>query len=63
MSGEDPQPSAEELEAIQRDRLHHEAEAADDALDDGEERTHGRRADKAAYLVEKLQEQQEADER
>jgi hypothetical protein len=56
-------PRTEELEAVQLDRLHDEREAAEDALEPAEERTHGRRADKAAYLAEKLQEQQEADDR
>ena len=61
MSGDEPR--TEELEALQLDRLREERSAAEDAADPAEERTHGRRADKAAYLAEKLQEQQEADDR
>ena len=58
----DDEPTTEELKAVQLDRLRDERDAAGGADDPAEERTHGRRADKAAYLAEKLQEQQEADE-
>ena len=58
----DDEPTTEELQAVQLDRLREEREAADEAAEPADERTHGRRADKAAYLAEKLQEQQEADE-
>jgi hypothetical protein len=56
------EPTTEELKAVQLDRLRDEREAAQDATESAEQRTHGRRADKAAYLAEKLEEQQEADD-
>lgn len=56
----DEQPKTEELKALQVDRLAEERAKARDAEDDARERAHGRRADKAAYLAEKLDEQAEA---
>ena len=61
MSGDDP--TTEELRTVQVDKLRAERAAAEDAADRAEERTHGRRADKAAYLAEKLDEQAEAHDR
>jgi hypothetical protein len=58
MSGD--QPSTEELRVVQLDKLRAEQAAAEEADDTAEERAHGRRADKAAYLAEKLDEQSEA---
>ena len=58
MSGDEP--TTEELRALQRVRREEEAERAEHAESPAEERTHGRRADKAAYLAEKLDEQAEA---
>jgi hypothetical protein len=62
-SGGDPGdgPSTEELRAVQADREDAERELADQAADPREERTHERRADRAAYLQEKLGEQADAD--
>jgi hypothetical protein len=54
------QPRTEELRALQVEREHAERDAAHAAQDGAEERTHERRADKAAYLAEKLDEQAEA---
>jgi hypothetical protein len=59
MSGDD-QPTTEELRALQTDRREEEQERAEKSERPEEERTHGRRADKAAYLAEKLDEQAEA---
>ena len=58
MSGD--QPTTEELRAIQVDKLEEERERARTAEDKSAERAHGRRADKAAYLAEKLDEQAES---
>jgi hypothetical protein len=57
---DDDQPTTEELKAVQVEKAQAEDRAAREARDDPEERTHGRRADKAAYLAEKLAEQEEA---
>jgi len=51
----------ERLRAVFAERAEEEAEAADEADEPAAERTHGRRADKAAYLKDKLAEQAEAD--
>ena len=59
----DDQPTTQELKAIQVQRLDAERDAvegAEEVGDDAAERAHGRRADKAAYLAEKLDEQAEA---
>lgn len=52
--------STQELKAIQEERTEAEHKAAAQAPEPAEERTHGRRADKAAYLAEKLEEQAES---
>jgi hypothetical protein len=51
-----PDPKTEELrlEQIQRERS--EREQADDSAEPAEEHTHERRADRAAYLRQKLNE-------
>lgn len=56
-------PPTEELRAIQADREAAEREQAGEAPTPDEERAHARRADKAAYLREKLDEQQRSIER
>lgn len=60
--GADPDhPTTEELRAVQAEREEAERERADEAADPREERTHSRRADRAAYLREKLDEQAESE--
>lgn len=58
----DDRPSTQELRLQQIQRERQEREEAKDAPLEEEERSHVRRADKAAYLREKLAEQQDADE-
>ena len=58
MNGDDP--TTQELRAIQVDREQAEREFADDAEAEAERRAHARRADKASYLADKLDEQAEA---
>lgn len=55
------EPTTEQLRAIQDDRARGEAEQARDADAPAEERAHRRRADKAAYLRDKLDEQAESE--
>ena len=57
-----PDPKTEELrlEQIQRERA--EREQAGDSVEPAEERTHKRRADRAAYLREKLDERARSEE-
>lgn len=62
MAGPGGDPTTEELRAVQASREEAEREMAERAPDEREERTHERRADRAAYLREKLEEQAEADE-
>lgn len=59
---EEAEPTTEQLRAVQRSREAAEREAADDAPTDEAGRAHERRADKAAYLEERLAEQQRSDE-
>ena len=56
----EPEPTTQELRAVQRDREASEREAAETAVEESAERAHERRADKAAYLEERLAEQQRA---
>ena len=58
--GAEDEPTTEELRAVQLDKLELEREKARAAEEPAEERAAGRRADKAAYLAEKLDEQAEA---
>ena len=58
--GDDDAPTTQELRAVQQQRAENEREAADDAPTEEAELAHGRRADKAAYLEERLAEQEEA---
>ncbi|MFL5822532.1 MAG: hypothetical protein ACJ764_03730 [Solirubrobacteraceae bacterium] len=53
--------SADELADAQRDREEAEVEQARSASDDQEAAQHERRADKARYLREKLQERAESE--
>jgi hypothetical protein len=57
-----PDPKTEELrvEAVQRELA--EREQAEDAPEPAEERTHERRAERAAYLREKLGERAKSEE-
>lgn len=59
MVGE-PEPTTQELRALQRDRSTAEREAEQAATGDAEARAHRRRAEKAAYLEERLAEQERA---
>jgi hypothetical protein len=51
-----PDPKTEEMRLDQLQREHDERERADDSSEGAEERTHKRRADRAAYLKRKLDE-------
>lgn len=50
----------ERLRAAQERRARRERQEAEQAIDDEERQTHERRADKAAYLRDKLNEQAQA---
>jgi hypothetical protein len=52
----EPDPKTEELRAVQEDRVREEREQERDAASEDEATEHARRADKAAYLREKLDE-------
>lgn len=58
----DPEPTTQELRAVQRRREEVERELAEDAPTEEVERTHERRADRASYLAEKLAEQERSQE-
>ena len=60
MAPDDDVLSTQELKAIQDERTQAERDAAAEAPAEAQERTHGRRADKASYLAEKLEEQAES---
>ena len=51
-----PDPKTEEMQLEQLRKAHEERDRAQDAEDPTEEHTHARRADRAAYLKEKLDE-------
>ena len=55
------EPTTQELRALQRQRKAGEEEAAREAPTEEAERAHRRRAEKADYLAEKLEEQERAD--
>jgi hypothetical protein len=57
------EPDTEELRLRQIERARREHARADEALDAPEERRHARRAAKADYLKEKLDERAESEER
>jgi hypothetical protein len=60
VSPDDPHPPTGELRAIQEDKADTESMRAIEAAEPAEQQTHERRAEKAAYLAEKLEEQAEA---
>jgi len=62
MNHPDPEPTTQELRAVQREREETERDAARDAPTEDAERAHERRADKAAYLEEKLAEKERSEE-
>jgi hypothetical protein len=55
------QHKTEELKIVQADREATEREAAKSAIDEEEVAQHERRADKARYLREKLEEREESE--
>jgi hypothetical protein len=55
-------PKTEELRVEQVQRVRNEREQADEAIERNEERTHERRADRAAYLKRKLDERARSEE-
>ena len=60
--GRDPDtPSTEELRAVQAEREADERERAEQTRDPTEELAHVRRADRAAYLRDKLEEQEDSE--
>jgi len=61
VAGPGDDPSTEELRAMQAGREEAEREMAEQAPDEREERTHERRADRAAYLQSKLEDQAESE--
>ena len=54
------QSETERLRALQERRARQEGEAAQQSMDEEERQAHARRADKAAYLRDKLDEQAKA---
>jgi hypothetical protein len=54
-------PPTEELRKAQLEREHEEREQAREADEEADTRTHQRRADKAAYLEEKLAERERSE--
>jgi hypothetical protein len=58
-----PDPKTEELHLEQIQRERQERERASESGDDTETRQHDRRAERAAYLREKLRERGEAEDR
>ena len=55
-------PKTEELRVVQTDRERSEREQAGESSEPAEERTHRRRADRAAYLKSKLDERARSEE-
>jgi hypothetical protein len=55
-------PKTEELRIEQVQRARREREQADEAIERNEERTHERRADRAAYLKRKLDDRARSEE-
>ncbi len=60
MTGEDP--TTEQLQAVQVERVREEIDAAARAPEPDETAQHARRADKAGYLRDKLAERRESEE-
>jgi len=63
MADKDDEPTTEELRAVQVSRESRERDAAEHADSDEETAQHDRRAEKSAYLREKLEEREEAERR
>jgi hypothetical protein len=61
MSDRDDNPTTEELKIEQGERETASHEAANRADSDAEEQAHARRAEKSAYLREKLEERERAE--
>ncbi len=61
MSDREPEPSTKQLKAIQAARETSEHEALKESGTEGEARQHERRADKAAYLRDKLAERERSE--
>ena len=60
-AGDPDNPSTEELRAVQARREEVERERAEETPDPTDELTHVRRADRAAYLRDKLDEQAQSE--
>jgi hypothetical protein len=63
MADTDDEPTTEELRAVQASRESRERSAAERADSEDETAQHDRRAEKSAYLKEKLDEREEAERR
>ena len=61
MTEGEPDPTTEKLRVQQRDREEREREKAERSAQDDETAQHERRADKAAYLREKLEERERSE--
>jgi hypothetical protein len=57
----DPDPKTEELQAAQEERMMEERRQADEAATEDEASQHTRRAQKSAYLKDKLEERAESE--
>ena len=62
MASSDDEPTTQQLRAVQSDREQEQRERAEQASTDTEQLAAVRRADKAAYLKDKLDEQVESEE-
>lgn len=60
MGADDSHPTTGELRALQEEKADTESLRALEAVDPEEQHTHERRAERASYLAEKLDEQAEA---
>lgn len=58
----DEDPSTQQLQAVQADRVREETRAAGTAQDEEETAQHVRRADKASYLRDKLAEREASEQ-
>jgi hypothetical protein len=58
----DDEPSTEQLQSAQLRRELSEREQAREASDDTEQLAHARRAEKASYLLEKLEERERSEQ-
>jgi len=61
MSPPDDEPTTQQLRAVQSEREQEQRERAEQAQTDTEQLAAARRADKAAYLKDKLDEQAESE--